>query len=135
MHADKAAVGAGMEFVEHRIMPWAPLPLGMAPAIAFRIDHQARPMDIVDLRARGGVGHGLAGLQAIEIGSARRTRHFRFEPAVRLNVHHGRAAAVDLEADLLLPRRPQAEPRPVAAKVGRTEWQLPGEGAGHLAAP
>ena len=129
LDAGEAAEKAGMQLVEDGLAPRPAAPSGMLPAIGAGIDDQARPVDVIGLGARGGIGHRQAIGQAIAVARARAAGRLGLEPALGRSRHrHGRVA-LDLDRDRGLRRRPQAKARAVGRDQGRAEWQDAGKAA------
>ena len=89
-----------------RLFPWAPAPVGHAPAICAMIDHLARARDIVGLERRGRVGHVELAVDAEAIARAGdRVGDREPVPPVGLRLHGSRT--VDDELHRPGGRRPQ----------------------------
>ena len=78
-------VAADVQLIDDRLLPWSAAPVGVGPVECPWIDNLARPMHVVRLVARGGIGHPCPVLQAIQVATAR-TRLLRQtgKPATRL---------------------------------------------------
>jgi hypothetical protein len=62
--------GTGVQFVEHRLVPGPALPVPVLPGKGERIDHHARAVHVLGLRARGRVRHEQVAVDAKPVGRA-----------------------------------------------------------------
>lgn len=101
------------------------MPVRIRPAIGARIDHFARTVHVLRLKARCRIGYGEVRIKTIAIQRARAAIGFGFEPSVagRLHVDEvGRrvAGALNLHLNVVAGRRPEAKARAriVARRAG-----------------
>ncbi len=115
--------GAGMELVEHDLLPAPAAPVGIAPVIAARIDDLARPVHVLGLVARGRVWHRLAIDNVAVAAAGAGRRGGQLEPAVARARHRQLAGVLEPQRHRLRLGRPQAEAHALADQLG-AERQL-----------
>src|SRR5690242_13299311 len=95
--------GPDVELVDRRLMPGPSLPGIRLPSERRGIYELARPLGVLRLEARGGVGNPLRAVDAVAIGHARaRLRLDALEPAFVLALEGAKLVA---ELELHVPRR------------------------------
>ena len=135
-HAPEGALGserADVELVDGDLVPRPPAPAGVLPRKRRRIDHLARPADVLRLKARRRIGHGEPAVDQIAIARARpHPGHGGARPAVRRPLDgDGSGAALERELDATRAGRPQGEPHAFAgANLGAERHPMDGP---HLA--
>ncbi len=102
---------AGMQLVDHGLLPRAAAPIGRAPGVGARIDQSRRPVYVADLRPRRRVGHGTAAdierIAAVDVDRV----GFQLEPAI-VGAQHGKRSSVGgNERHAFLGRRPKTKAR------------------------
>ena len=102
---------ADMQFVDHRRIPRAAMPIAVLPRIVLRIDHFAGAVHVGRLVARGGVGHRKpVGQDESVARSGGGAIGGQAMPAVGLTLHRQSGFGVtQFHCDALLIRRPEAE--------------------------
>ena len=129
LHTGKAAEQTCMKFIKDRFAPRPSVPFRVTPAIGARIDHDARAVDVLGLRARCGVGHHEIGTEPITIARACAACDLGLEPPARVPLHRPGLrrrvlAGLDLDRHALACRSPQAKARPVLAEKRCAEWKI-----------
>ncbi len=127
----KSAHRADMQLIQHGFAPWPPTPIPVPPHITSRIHHHARPVHIIRLKPRGGIGHQHAIRQPIPVARARPACRVHAEPTVRRALHRQDRAILDRHRHLFLRRRPNAEARAPVGQQDRTKWQVVRVEVGH----
>ncbi len=130
-HAGKSAAGADVEFVKHGLAPGTPLPVRVPPRIGARIDHDARTMHVIGLRACGRIGHQRAVRQAVAIARPGGTRCARREPAIRRALHRQQRTTLQRHAHGLLRRRPEPKPRLAISRQVRARRRIAAKAIAH----
>ncbi|EXF46710.1 hypothetical protein BAY1663_00874 [Pseudomonas sp. BAY1663] len=120
LHCGESAIEAGMQLVEHRLVPGPAAPLGVAPAVTGVIDHHARGMHVAGLGTRSGVGHLQLVVDQEAVQRAGAIRHVDAVPAVFLGAHRQRLRTHYAQADLLRIRGPEPETGGPAIQYRRT---------------
>ena len=62
--------GADVQLVDHRLAPRPAGPGVVAPLVGLRVDHLARPVDVLGLEARGRVGNQQLAVDAVAVARA-----------------------------------------------------------------
>ena len=123
--------GSDVELVENQLLPRAPPPSAVGPLEGLRIDHLARPVDVVRLKARGRVGHETLAVDAVAIPAAGTpVRHLDADPALGISLDRNGRTVVEAELDTAGGGRPEREPHAALGQNFGTEGhRMPRPGA------
>ena len=129
---------ADVEFVQHDFVPRPSLPAVILPLERQRIDDGARPVHVIGIEARCGIGDGVLTVDDEAVQAARaRLRALDLEPAVGRRSHgmaHGGAGFMKAQRDFPSSRRPQPKPNPAIAQHFASEGHgvAPSHDAGRI---
>ncbi len=113
-----AGEGTDVHLVEHLPLPQRPAPAGVAPAVGRRVHHPRGTVRAIRLETRGGVGEGVAAVEAkaVEVaggrggGKAREISAARLALELELEAGRPPAGRRERHRDAAPGRRPDAKP-------------------------